>query len=606
MKLEEYGFIGDLHTGALIHASGTVEWLCLPRFDSESCMAALLDGGNPERGCWEMAPVEGRGPGRQRYRSDTLILETEFDTGAGTVGVIDFMPPGGDRHDVVRIVEGRRGTVEMKLRLLLRFDFGRTIPWIRHQPGDLQAIAGPHAVAIRSPKPLDVDDDGVIRARFRVAAGERTAFALTWHHSERPTPEDFDAEHLLQQTERFWRDWSGRCTYRGEWREAVMRSLITLKALTYQPTGGVVAAPTTSLPEHIGGVRNWDYRYCWVRDATFTLFALLKSGFTEEGDAWTEWLDRAVGGRAEQIQILYAAAGERRLPEFELKHLHGYENSRPVRIGNAATEQLQLDIFGEVLDVTHLRRQMGYPTAPDSWRVQRRLVDYVAEHWREPDEGIWEVRGPPRHFTHSRVMAWVALDRGIKAVEQFGLEGDAARWRRLREEIHADVCAHGYNRDRGYFTQYYGSTTLDGSLLMLPLVGFLPATDPRVERTILAIRDQLACDGLVYRYDPRAAPEVDGLPPGEGAFLACSFWLVDALSLLGRHDEARALFERLLRVRTPLGLLSEEYDCEGRRLVGNFPQAITHVSLVNSALNLAGESAPARQRSQGQHGAAGR
>jgi GH15 family glucan-1,4-alpha-glucosidase len=593
MKLEDYGFIGDLHTGALVGANGSIDWLCLPRFDSDACFAALL--GNEDNGHWRIAPTDGTHQVRRRYQPATLILETEFETDSGAVRLIDFMPPADRNHDVVRIVEGIRGEVSMTLRLAIRFDYGLTVPWVRREDGGTKAIAGPNALVLRTDIPTRGEGLSTC-ADFTIAAGERRTFVLTWYRSHEPTPEAVDAVQAAEDTARFWREWCARCSYKGEWHEAVARSLIILKALTYLPTGGIVAAATTSLPERLGGVRNWDYRYCWIRDATFTLLALMDAGYTDEAAAWTDWLLRAVAGDPGQLQMLYGAAGERRLTEIELPHLAGYEDSRPVRIGNAAAQQFQLDVYGEILDAAHLKRKMGLPTSEEAWRVQRHLVEFVVEHWREPDEGIWEIRGPRRHFTHSKIMAWVTLDRAVKSVEEFGLEGDAARWGTVRDEIHAEVCSRGYHAERGLFTQSYGAPHLDASLLMMPLVGFLPARDPRVARTIHAIRDELMIDGLVHRYHPTRSVDVDGLPPGEGAFLPCSFWLVDCLFLLGETDAARTLFEHLLTLRTPLGLLSEEYDTHAHRLVGNFPQAFSHIGLINSAQNLSRQTQPAEER----------
>jgi GH15 family glucan-1,4-alpha-glucosidase len=585
MKLEHYGFIGNMHSAALVGANGSMDWLCLPRFDSNACLAALL--GTEENGCWRIAPRESTALGRQSYRRDTLVLDTVFETETGIVRVSDFMPPG---HccDVVRVVEGVRGLVPLTMKLVVRFDYGRTVPWVWKDQAGLNAVGGPDALVLRT----NVETHGkglATEAEFFVAEGEKKAFVLSWHPSHEKPPEPIDALRALERTELFWREWCSRCNFQGEWREAVMRSLITLKALTFAPTGGIVAAATTSLPEQLGGVRNWDYRYCWIRDATFTLLAMMEAGYTEEASAWSMWLLRAVAGDPSQLQIMYGAGGERMLPEIELKHLAGYEHARPVRIGNAAAEQFQLDVYGELMDAMHMARTVGIQTSPDAWHLQRHLLDYVEKHWMEPDEGIWEIRGPRRHFTHSKVMAWLAVDRAVKAVEQFHLEGDATRWRNLRQAIHDDVCANGYNATRGCFTQYYGSDQLDASLLMIPLVGFLPATDPRVMATVHAIRRELVFGGLVYRYHPTESVSVDGLPPGEGAFLPCSFWLVDCLHLMGNTDEARALFNHLLAMRSDLGLLAEEYDPKHRRLVGNFPQAFSHIGLVNTAYNLAPE-----------------
>ena len=584
MKLECYGFIGDMHTCALVGLNGSIDWLCVPRFDSNACFAALL--GDERNGCWQIAPEGKVTRSAHAYRKDTLILETEFTTETGVVRVVDCMPPAGPNRDIVRLVEGVSGSVAMKMNLVIRMDYGRTVPWVRHRAGGLTAVAGPDALVLRTP--IDTHGEGLSTvANFTVRPGDKVPFILTWYASHLPAPEPIDVPRAIERTDLFWREWASRCTYHGEWRDAVVRSLITLKALTYVPTGGIVAAATTSLPEHIGGVRNWDYRYCWLRDATFTLYSFMEAGYTEEAAAWSEWLLRAVAGDPAQLQIMYGAAGERSLPEFELKHLAGYEGSRPVRVGNGAAEQFQLDVYGEVLDALHLARTVGLRPGPDSWSLQRHLTDFVAENWMNPDEGIWEIRGPRRHFVHSKIMAWVALDRAVKGIEEFGLDGDLPRWRATRQAIHDDVCAKGYHPGRRAFTQYYGSELLDASVLMLPLVGFLPATDERVINTIEAIQRELLRDGLVYRYHPEKSASVDGLPPGEGAFLPCSFWLVDCLYLLGREKEARALFEHLLDMRNDLGLMAEEYDPVARRLLGNYPQAFTHIGLINTAQNLA-------------------
>lgn len=595
MKLENYGFIGDMHTAALVGSNGSIDWLCVPRFDSNACFAALL--GEEKNGYWRIAPRDGPEHGRQRYREDTLVLETEFETDRGAVRVIDCMPPQGSYRDVVRVVEGVRGAVPMRMQLVVRYDYGRTVPWVWRDQNGLNIVAGPDSLVLRTN--VETHGEGLSTvAEFTVAAGERKTFVLSWHASHQRAPDPVDALRAVANTEHYWREWSSRCTYRGEWREAVMRSLITLKALTYAPTGGIVAAATTSLPEHLGGVRNWDYRYCWIRDATFTLLSLMEAGYTEEASAWGVWLLRAVAGDPAQLQIMYGAAGERMLPEVELKYLGGYENSRPVRIGNAAAEQFQLDVYGELMDAMHMARTVGLPTSAAAWHLERHVLEFVAKHWMDPDEGIWEIRGPRRHFTHSKVMAWVAVDRGVKAIENFNLEGDLEGWRKLRQEIHDDVCARGFSKEHGYFTQSYGSDQLDASLLMIPLVGFLPATDPRVVATVEAIRRKLVFGGLVYRYHPTESVSVDGLPPGEGAFLPCSFWLADCLHLMGKTAEARTLFEHLLSMRTPLGLLAEEYDPKFRRLVGNFPQAFSHIGLVNTAQNLTPEVlGPAEVRS---------
>ncbi len=587
MKIEEYGFIGNMRTCAIVGRNGSIDWLCLPRFDSNACMAALL--GEEHNGCWRIGPSDPeQAMGKQHYRDDTLILETDFETPTGAVRLIDCMPPHAKFREVVRIVEGLRGSVEMTMKLIVRFDYGRTVPWVWRDAEGINVVAGPDALNLRSD--VETHGEGLSTvADFTVREGERKFFVLNWHPSHERPSEAIDPMRALEHTELYWREWCARCTFHGEWRDEVMRSLLTLKALIYAPTGGIVAAATTSLPEHLGGVRNWDYRFCWLRDATFTLYSLMEAGYTEEAKAWSEWLLRAVAGDPAQLQIMYGAAGERSLHEFELKHLKGYEDSRPVRIGNAAAEQFQLDVYGEIMDAMHLARRVGIRTGANSWHLQRHLVDFVEKHWSEPDEGIWEIRGPRRHFTHSKVMAWVAVDRAVKAVEEFNLVGEVERWRELREAIFNDVCARGFNPARNSFTQSYDSEHLDASLLMIPLVGFLPATDPRVVGTVQAIRRELVFGGLVYRYHPTDSGTIDGLPPGEGAFLPCSFWLVDCLHLMGESDEARNLFNKLLAMRTDLGLLAEEYDPKNRRLVGNFPQAFSHIGLINSAQNLSPE-----------------
>jgi GH15 family glucan-1,4-alpha-glucosidase len=591
-RVEDYALIGDCETAALVSLEGSVDWLSFPAFDSAACFAALL--GRPEHGRWLLAPAAPVTSVRRWYHGDSLVLETEFTTPDGVVAVIDFMPVRTTLPDLVRIVVGRSGRVPMRLEFVVRFDYGSVVPWVRRVPGGISAVAGPDSLLLRTPVALRGEDFKTV-SEFVVAEGERIPFDLTWFPSHRQSHNDLDPERALRQTAAWWHKWSGSCRFDGPWRDAVVRSLITLKALTYRPTGAIVAAPTTSLPEHLGGVRNWDYRYCWLRDATFTLLALLDAGYTAEARAWREWLVRAVAGRPEQIHIMYGIRGERRLTELELPWLPGFAGSRPVRIGNAAFDQFQLDVFGEVLDATHQAWRQGVPLDDDAWRIDTALVTYLETAWREPDEGIWEVRGPRRHFTHSKMMAWVALDRAVKGIEQFGLEGPLDRWRGVRDTIHEEVCREGYNADLGAFVQFYGSDLLDASLLMMPLVGFLPASDPRVRGTIEAIERDLTIDGFVSRY--RTVEEVDGLPPGESAFLLCSFWLVDNLELLGRHDDARRMFERLLSVRNDVGLLAEGYDAKARRLAGNFPQAFSHIGLVNTAMNLSrGREAPAAER----------
>jgi GH15 family glucan-1,4-alpha-glucosidase len=591
LRIEDYALIGDCHTAALVGRDGSIDWLCLPRFDSGACFAALL--GSPEHGRWLLAPSGAVRRTHRRYRGDSLILETEFETDEGSVVLIDCMPPRTRMPDVVRLVVGKRGQVRMQLELTIRFDYGAIVPWVRRLDGGLRATAGPDSLRLRTPVELHGENLTTV-AEFTVQEGQRVPFVLSWHLSHHAAPPRVEAEEAIERTEQWWRDWASRCTYQGEWRDAVMRSLVTLKALTYAPSGGIVAAPTTSLPERLGGVRNWDYRYCWVRDATFTLYALMTAGYEDEAREWREWLLRAVAGKASQLQIMYGLAGERRLSEFEADWLPGYEGSRPVRIGNAAYQQFQLDVFGEIMDALHYARRVGLKPEPEAWQVQRALLEHLESKWSEPDEGIWEVRGPRRHFTHSKVMAWVAMDRAVKAVERFGLAGPVDRWRRIAATIHAEVCQRGFDAELGAFVQSYGSKELDASLLMLPLVGFLPATDPRMRGTVEAIEHELVADGFVARYSGRN--DADGLPSGEGAFLLCTFWLADNLALLGRHADARRLFERLLDLRNDVGLLSEEYDPDSRRLVSNFPQAFSHVALVNTAGNLARHGGAAHHR----------
>jgi GH15 family glucan-1,4-alpha-glucosidase len=584
--IEDYGLIGDLQTVALVSRSGGIDWLCVPRFDSGAIFASLL--GTDENGHWTIRPEGAFRTPRRRYRGDTLVLETEFETPQGTARLVDFMPPRGETPDVVRIVEGVQGSVDMRMELVLRFDYGSVVPWVRNLDGNLIGIAGPDAVSLRTPVELQGRDLRTF-AEFRVREGERVPFVLTWFPSHRVAdqPEPVDAEEALKQTVQYWEDWAGKCTLEGRWRDAVVRSLLTLKALTYAPTGGIVAAPTTSLPEALGGVRNWDYRYCWLRDATLTLLAFVRAGYLDEARSWRDWLLRAIAGSPTDVQIMYGVAGERRLTEVELPWLAGYEGSRPVRIGNDASNQLQLDVYGEVVDALYLARVKGLEASHDAWAMTSKVFDWLESGWREADQGIWEVRGPRRHFTHSKVMAWVAFDRAVKAVEKLGRDGPVDRWRATRDAIRADVLENGYNADVGAFVQYYGSDRLDASLLLIPLVGFLPARDERVVGTVEAIQRDLLRDGFVERY--RADVEnvgVDGLPPGEGVFLPCSFWLVAVLTRLGRLDEAVELYERLLSLRNDLGLISEEYDPEQKRLVGNFPQAFTHLALVETAYSL--------------------
>ncbi len=585
--------IGDCETAALVGRNGSIDWLCWPRFDSGACFAALLGGA--EHGRWQIAPRDGVTSSRRRYRQDTLILETDFETADGAVTVIDFMPIERSRvSNLVRIVVGRRGTLALRSELVLRFDYGALVPWVtRLSDGQLRAIAGPDMVTLQSDAESHGEDLTTV-ADFSVAAGQRVAFVLSYCASHLPPPPVVDAEQSLRETETYWRDWSAKCSYRGEWQEAVRRSLITLKALTYAPTGGLVAAPTTSLPELLGGVRNWDYRYCWLRDSTLTLLALLDAGYTEEAKAFRDWLLRAVAGQPSALRIMYGVAGERRLPESSLDWLPGYAGSRPVRIGNAADSQLQHDVFGEVMDVLHQAREAGIASGEADWSLQVALLGHLEQVWREPDHGIWEVRAEPQHFTHSKVMAWVAVDRSIRSAEQFGLAGPLARWRALREEIKRDVCEHGYDAELGSFVQRYGGKELDASALLFPLVGFLPPDDPRVRSTLRTIERELTVDGLVLRY--RTDRTRDGLPEGEGVFLPCSFWLADNLILAGREADARRLFTRLLDLRSDVGLLAEEYDPLQRHQLGNYPQAFSHLALVGTALNLARGPNPLEQR----------
>jgi GH15 family glucan-1,4-alpha-glucosidase len=593
MKLEAYGFIGDMRGTALVGADGSIDWLCMPRFDSDASCCALL--GDRTNGYWQISPRGGFTRSQQSYHGNTLVLETEFTTDQGRVRLTDCLPVGAP-HEVLRIIDGLEGTVEVESVLSLRFDYGRCSPWLRKKAnGNVAAIAGPDAWLLRSTATDEIEDHNIL-SRFTATPGSRHFFSLVWHPSAEPSVPESEPDVALTRTVSFWENWAARCTYSGPWKNQVVRSLLTLKALTSVYSGGIVAAPTTSLPEWIGGVRNWDYRYCWLRDATFTLLSFMDTGYTEEAAAWIEWLLRAAAGDPRQLQIMYGVGGERRLRETTLPHLKGYEDSQPVRIGNAAAEQFQLDVYGEVIDALHFARTVGLPTSPDAWKLEVELIEFVCRSWTLPDDGIWEIRGPRRHFTHSKLMAWVALDRAVKAVEQFKLPGDLVRWQQIRQAIHDDVCTRGLHPERGVFTQYYGSDKLDASLLMMPLVGFLPAKDPRVRATIEAIERDLTQDGMVHRYHPEQSAAVDGLPPGEGAFLPCSFWLVDCLSQLGRVDEARRLFETLLAKATPLGLLAEEYDAGRQRLVGNFPQAFTHIGLINSAQNLE-EIGPADQRS---------
>ncbi|MGN7103691.1 glycoside hydrolase family 15 protein [Ralstonia holmesii] len=613
-RIEDYALIGDCETAALVSRDGSIDWLCWPRFDSGACFAALL--GTPDHGRWRIAPQSEARATRRRYLPGTLVLETVFETDTGSASVTDLMtarlpgPAGArdDTSDLIRIVRGLSGTVDMRMDLTLRFDYGTSIPWVSRvsevtgAPADgpcdmsdcvLRAVAGPNMTTLRTPAPIRGENLSTV-ADFTVREGEALPFVLTHSPSHLPLPASIDALEAQIDIEARWRAWSGRCHGAGQWTEAVERSLITLKALTYHRTGGVVAAPTTSLPEQLGGVRNWDYRYCWLRDATLTLLALMNAGYYNEARSWRQWLERAIAGSPAQVQIMYGIAGERRLGEWTVPWLPGYEGAQPVRVGNAAAMQLQLDVYGELMDALFIARKGGLDGDEASWRLQVALMTHLENIWQTPDEGIWEVRGPSRHFTHSKVMAWVAFDRAVKTIEQFNVDGPVERWRAVRDRIHAEVCAHGYNATRGCFVQSYGGDELDAALLMLPLVGFLPASDPRIQGTVKAIEEDLLVDGLVRRYRTEAV--TDGLPQGEGVFLACSFWYVDNLVMQGRQDEARALFTKLLALRNDVGLLAEEYDPRVKRLVGNFPQAFSHIALVNSALALSAAADHVSQR----------
>ncbi|WP_329624199.1 glycoside hydrolase family 15 protein [Streptomyces sp. NBC_01255] len=587
-RIDDYALIGDLQTAALVGRDGSIDWLCLPRFDSAACFAALL--GDENNGHWRIAPKGATTCTTRRYAEDSLVLETYWTTRTGAVKVVDFMPQRDKAPDVMRIVEGVSGTVEMSAVLRLRFDYGSIVPWMRRADGHRVAVAGPDAVWLRSEPPVKTwGQQFSTCSSFTVAAGEKVAFVLTWHPSHEPRPDLVDPFEALEHSLEDWREWSARCTYQGPYREAVLRSLITLKALTYAPTGGIVAAPTTSLPEELGGVRNWDYRACWLRDSSLTLGALLAAGYVEEAAAWRDWLLRSVAGDPADLQIMYGPGGERRLPEATLPWLRGYADSAPVRTGNAAVEQFQLDVYGEVMDSLYRAREAGIPPKRHAWNLQLSLLGFLESTWRNPDEGLWEVRGPRRHFTHSKVMAWVAADRAVRTLEADpSLPGDPARWRAMRDEIHAEVCAKAYDPDRNTFTQSYGSPELDAATLLIPQVGFLPPDDPRVVGTVDAVRAELLHGGFLRRYSVDSGA-VDGLPGREGTFLVCSFWLADALRMTGRTEEARRLFDRLVALRNDVGLLAEEYDPVARRQLGNFPQAFSHIGLVGTALALARE-----------------
>jgi GH15 family glucan-1,4-alpha-glucosidase len=583
VRIEDYALIGDLQTAALVSRTGSVDWCCFPRFDSGACFAALL--GDANNGRWLVAPKTDVERTTRRYRHDTLVLETVHTTAEGTVRVIDFMPPRGKAPDIVRIVEGLDGRVPMRSELVIRFDYGKTVPWVRRVDHARVAVAGPDALCFRTEVDVHGEDLRTV-AEFEVEGGERIPFVLTWFPSHEEVPEPVDAERALTETEDYWLDWAGKCGHQGDYHEEIHQSLLVLKALTYAPTGGIVAAPTTSLPEHLGGVRNWDYRFCWLRDATLTLLAMLNAGYKDEAEAWRGWLLRAVAGDPADLQIMYGLAGERRLDELELDWLQGFAESRPVRVGNAASKQLQLDVYGEVLDALYRARADGLPPDDNAWAMIRKLLEWLEEGWRLEDSGIWEVRGPARHFTHSKVMAWVAFDRAIRFHEEFDRTGPVDRWRVLRDEIHAEVLDRGWSDEKQSFTQSYGSDELDASLLLLPLVGFLTPDDERIVSTVDAIRRELTADGLILRYRVGEHATDDGLPGDEGVFLPCSFWLAQVLALQGRHDEGRELFERLLDLRNDVGLLAEEYDPGPDRQLGNFPQAFTHLALVDAAIAL--------------------
>jgi GH15 family glucan-1,4-alpha-glucosidase len=592
LPIEDYAVIGDLHTAAIVGKNGSIDWLCFPHFDSPSCFARLL--GDESHGYWQLAPAGGESAitaTRRRYRENSLVLETEFDTATGSVRITDCMPTCDVQPHVIRLVEGLSGTVDMRMDLTVRFDYGEIVPWATSTDGLLRMSAGPDAVALWHRVELEGKDLSTV-ADFKVREGELVPFTLVWYPSHEHPPAPLDAHYAISLTDAFWKEWASRCTYRGAWRDAVVRSLITLKALTYAPTGGIVAAATTSLPEAIGGSRNWDYRFCWLRDATLTLESLMRGGYFEEAMAWRDWLLRAVAGDVKRLQIMYGPSGERRLEEWEAPWLPGYEGSAPVRVGNAASGQYQLDVYGEVMSALHSSARSEGIQSRAAWALQTQLVKFLETGWTEPDDGIWEVRGPRRHFTHSKVMAWVAVDRAVKTLEEWPeLEGPLEEWRVLRHEIFTEVCEKGFNKEVGAFTQYYGSDQLDASVLMIPLVGFLPPTDPRVISTVEAVEKGLLDGGFVLRYRTADDGQVDGLTGREGAFLACSFWLVDCLHMIGRTKDAEEMFERLLALRNELGLLSEEYDAVDGRLVGNFPQAFSHVSLVNSACRLSGHDA---------------
>ncbi len=586
--IEDYAMIGDTETAALVGRDGSIDWLCLPRFDSGSCFAKLL--GEKEHGRWQITPDQPVTSNIRRYRSRSMVLETEITTDTGVVRVIDFMPPRHHHPRVVRLVQGVKGDVQMRTELIMRFEYGLDVPWVRRTDRGLVAVAGPNALVLDTPvelKGVEMRHEGT----FKVSAGDETSFVLGWYKSHEDPPFVLDTARALEETVKFWGDWCADVLpVHGEWSELALRSLVTLKGLTYGPTGGIVAAATTSLPESLGGVRNWDYRYCWVRDATFTLEALIDSGLREEAESWLAWLGRVAAGDPDQLQIMYGPAGERRLTEMEVDWLPGYQGSAPVRIGNAASGQFQLDVYGELMDAIDRARSHDIPVQDIIWRIQVAIMRFLVDHWSDPDDGIWEVRGPRQQFTHSKVMAWVAFDRAVRSVEVHGLDGPVDQWRAIRDAIHAEVYDQGWNSDVGAFTQFYGATELDASLLMMPLVGFLPPDDERMVQTVEAIQKRLTKDGFVLRYENESG--VDGLPGGEGMFLPCTLWMVGCLRLMGRIDEATALFRQVGALANDVGLFSEEYDPDQRRLLGNFPQAFTHVGIVNAARGLTASRSP--------------
>jgi len=583
LPIEDYALIGDCKTAALVGRDGAIDWLCWPRFDSAACFAALL--GKRENGRWRIAPASPDVTVSRSYRDDTLVLETVFETAEGQVAIVDFMPIGAADTSVIRLVEGRRGRVAMRLELNVRFDYGVTVPWVTQleDKSGVSIIAGPNGITLRCPVDLTGEELTTV-ADFTVEAGQTVPFVMAYAPSHLPPLAPIDAEAALVSTEQAWRDWSGRCTYKGEYREVVLRSLLTLKALTFGETGGIVAAPTTSLPEQLGGPRNWDYRFCWLRDATLTLMALMAGGYFDEAQAWRDWLHRSIAGAPDQLQIMYGIAGERQLMEWQVPWLVGYQGAVPVRVGNAAAGQVQLDVYGEVMGALHRARESGLASPASAWDLQRTMIDHLATIWDQPDEGIWEVRGGRRNFTFSKIMAWVAMDRAIKDARTYGLDAPLDQWCALRDLIHETVCREGFDPHQNSFTQVFGRAPLDASLLLIATVGFLPADDSRVIGTVAAIERGLLVDGFVLRY--RTETNVDGLPPGEGVFLPCSFWLVGAYHQQGRMEEARALFIRLLGLCNDVGLISEEYDPAAKRLVGNFPQAFTHVALIAAAFDL--------------------